>query len=120
MTPTRLLNMTQRERGVLAYIKSYHAQHGYVPSLREIMAACGISSTSVVASLLDDLAERGAISRTRNQSRSYALAVTKDVTITTPDGHQLRLTHGMTLDEADRVALAQAVDKACAAIVGDA
>ena len=40
--------LSQRQETILAFINEYMDDHGYPPSIREIGAAAGISSTSVV------------------------------------------------------------------------
>ena len=39
---------TDKTITILRYVEEFWAEHGYSPSLREIQAACGISSLSVV------------------------------------------------------------------------
>ncbi len=50
-----LVQLEQREWNVLSVIIHYASQHGITPTHREIMAACGLSSTSVVADALSAL-----------------------------------------------------------------
>ena len=53
-----------------AYLCTYRAQHGYAPDLREIVAACGLSSTSTAALALRRLAAQGRITVTPGVARS--------------------------------------------------
>jgi len=46
---------------IIDFIKSYHQQYGYSPSVREIGAMTGIKSTSTVHRHLGILKERGKI-----------------------------------------------------------
>ena len=58
---------------VLQAIKTFWAEEGYSPSIRDIMDATGISSTSVVWYHIDKLARAGAIKRTPGVARSYVI-----------------------------------------------
>jgi len=58
MTP-----LTQTERRVLPFVREFIAQLGYAPTCREIMAGCGISSTSVVRYALLGLERQGYLRR---------------------------------------------------------
>ena len=44
---------------IFNYIKQYHAQHGYMPSFREISDNTGIKSTSTVKIHMDRLFDHG-------------------------------------------------------------
>jgi repressor LexA len=65
--------MTERQRRILAYLEDFIQEHNYPPSIRDIQAALGISSTSVVDYNLDNLEKRGLITRRRRSSRSITL-----------------------------------------------
>ena len=58
---------------LLAYIKGYWKEHGFAPSVREIMNDLEISSTSVVVYRLELLEKYGQIKRTKNISRSIVV-----------------------------------------------
>lgn len=59
---------------VFAFIVEYKRKHGgNSPATREIMTACGITSTSVVRWILNDLAERGKILLTDKGSRNIEI-----------------------------------------------
>jgi repressor LexA len=57
----------------LEFLKEYIEENSYPPSIREIGAATGTSSTSVVTYNLNRLEERGYISRDREVSRGLKL-----------------------------------------------
>lgn len=51
----------QRRRLILAYITTYIREHAYPPTIREIMKACRVTSTSVVLYHLKHLEADGEI-----------------------------------------------------------
>jgi repressor LexA len=67
-------HLSERQQRILNFLKEYVEENGYPPSIREIGAAAGISSTSVVSYNLRRLEERGYISRDREISRGLKLA----------------------------------------------
>ncbi|MGW6463595.1 LexA family protein [Streptomyces rubiginosohelvolus] len=56
--------LTARQEAVMAVIRSSLAEHGHGPTVREIGARVGLSSTSSVAHQLGRLEARGLIART--------------------------------------------------------
>ena len=58
---------------ILAYLHSYHAEHGLAPTYREIAQACHIPTTSVVRYHLYELERQGLIKCHRNISRGIVL-----------------------------------------------
>ncbi|MEU8598876.1 hypothetical protein ACF1A3_34005 [Streptomyces globisporus] len=58
------LPLTARQEAVLAVIRSWLTEHGHGPTVREIGARVGLSSTSSVAHQLGQLEARGLIVRT--------------------------------------------------------
>lgn len=63
--------MTTRREAMLHYIITYKQEHdGQAPTIRDIMDALGISSTSVVSHHLARLEREGRIERSRADSRS--------------------------------------------------
>lgn len=57
-------NLIEKSNEVLGFIVNFKKVHdGNSPTYREIMAGCGLASTSLVAYYLDDLEERGKILR---------------------------------------------------------
>ncbi len=65
--------LSERQYRILEFLSQYIEKNGYPPSIREIGAATGISSTSVVSYNLRRLEEEGYISRDRDISRGLKL-----------------------------------------------
>jgi SOS-response transcriptional repressor LexA len=70
---------TKRTRDIVAEIRRYIAEQGIPPTLREIMAGTGITSTSVVNYHLCYLEETGVITRDDGKARSIRLADTPEL-----------------------------------------
>jgi repressor LexA len=66
--------LSERQQKILAFLSDYLQDNGYPPSIREIGAAAGISSTSVVSYNLRRLEERGYLSREPDVSRGLRLS----------------------------------------------
>jgi repressor LexA len=66
-------HLSERQRKIVEFLNEYVEENGYPPSIREIGAAAGISSTSVVSYNLKRLEEKGYISRDREVSRGLKL-----------------------------------------------
>ena len=62
-----------RPQQILAFIRAYRADHSYMPSVREIQAACAISSTSVVDYNVRILEREGYLHRSPDISRGIEL-----------------------------------------------
>lgn len=62
-----------RQKAMLEFIRKFIEDHDYPPTIREIGAAVGISSTSVVNYNLDQLEQKGYIIRNREVSRGLRL-----------------------------------------------
>ncbi|MCP4538042.1 MAG: transcriptional repressor LexA [Chloroflexi bacterium] len=73
--------LSERQEKILEFLSEYIDDNGYPPSIREIGAAAGISSTSVVSYNLRRLEERGYISRDKEVSRGLKLAATPQTQI---------------------------------------
>ena len=58
---------------VLAFLRHFKADHRYSPSVREIVAGCGLSSTSVASAHLEQLEAQGLISREPGRARTVVL-----------------------------------------------
>ncbi|MFE1545713.1 LexA family protein [Streptomyces microflavus] len=56
--------LSARQEAVMAVVRSWIIEHGHGPTIREIGARVGLSSTSSVAYQFAQLEERGLISRT--------------------------------------------------------
>lgn len=69
-------DLSKRQQRILEFVSDYIEENGYPPSIREIGAAVGISSTSVVSYNLRRLEERGYLSRDREVSRGLKLTST--------------------------------------------
>ena len=63
----------ERMRAVIGVIARYVAEHGYPPSMREVMDETGFSSISVVGYSLDACEEVGLIVRSRGMARAVKL-----------------------------------------------
>ncbi len=66
--------LSERQRKILEFIKSFILDNGYPPTIREIGEAVNISSTSVVNYNLNALQKEGHIMRDRTVSRGIRLA----------------------------------------------
>ena len=66
--------ISKKQRKILDFVAHHIEDNGYPPSMREICAATGISSTSVVSYNLNRLEEAGFITRDRDVSRGMRLA----------------------------------------------
>ncbi len=65
--------ISEKQRKILEFVSGYVRDNSYPPSMREIGAATGISSTSVVSYNLGRLEEAGYITREREVSRGLKL-----------------------------------------------
>ena len=65
--------LSTRQEQILDFLREYHADRSYMPSVREIQAACNISSTSVVDYNLRLLERDGYIRRSPDISRAIEL-----------------------------------------------
>lgn len=65
--------LSERQRKILEFIKSFSLDNGYPPTIREIGEATDISSTSVVNYNLNALQKEGYIIRDRTVSRGIRL-----------------------------------------------
>ena len=61
---------TERQRRILEIIRDFTAEHGYPPSVREIGARVGLSSSSTIHAHLKALERRGLISRDPTKPRA--------------------------------------------------
>jgi repressor LexA len=68
--PPDATGLTPRQLKVLAHIKDSIEQRGYPPSMREIGAAVGLTSSSSVAHQLKTLEEKGFLRRDPNRPRA--------------------------------------------------
>jgi repressor LexA len=63
-------NLNPRQRDILDYLRSHTRSHAYPPTVREIGAAVGLSSSSTVQNHLNTLEQRGYIRRDPTKSRT--------------------------------------------------
>ncbi|MBV9719572.1 MAG: transcriptional repressor LexA [Candidatus Eremiobacteraeota bacterium] len=61
---------TERQRRILEVIRTFTAEHGYPPSVREIGELVGLSSSSTIHAHLKALERRGLISRDPTKPRA--------------------------------------------------
>lgn len=67
------MTLSPRQQKILEFIEGYLAEHHFPPTIREIGAAVGISSTSVVNYNLKKLEESGYINRNPDVSRGIRI-----------------------------------------------
>ena len=65
--------LSDKQRRIISYINRFLSDKGYPPSIRDIQAGCGISSTSVVDYNLNILESQGHIRRHAEVSRGIEL-----------------------------------------------
>jgi len=63
-------DLTDRQRAVLEVLRSYGAEHGYPPTVREIGALLGLASSSTVHSHLGALERAGIVERDPSKPRA--------------------------------------------------
>ena len=68
------MNLSERQKKMLAFIAEFVEGNNYPPTIREIGTACGISSTSVVKYNLTKLEKQELIRRDKEVSRGLSLA----------------------------------------------
>ncbi|MDE7301096.1 MAG: transcriptional repressor LexA, partial [Clostridia bacterium] len=65
-----------RDAEVLAYIEKFMTENGYAPTVREICYGCNIPSTATGFKIMNSLAERGLIAKSKvgeNKRRSLSI-----------------------------------------------
>ncbi len=72
-------SLSTRQQQILDFLHEYHTDRSYMPSIREIQLACGISSTSVVDYNLRLMERDGYIRRSPDISRAIELVGDSDV-----------------------------------------
>ena len=65
--------ISDKQRRIISFLERFLSERGYPPSIRDIQAGCGISSTSVVDYNLNLLERRGFIRRHAEVSRGIKL-----------------------------------------------
>ena len=82
--------LTRKQKEILTYIKKFIVNHGYAPSVREIGAGVGLSSTATVFVHLKNLEKKGVIKQDKNKFRTLEILVEnefeekKDDVVTVP------------------------------------
>lgn len=66
-------NLTKRQKEILDFIQSFIASHDYAPSYREIAEFFNLSSIATVADHLDNLKDKGYLTKDYNEARSLQL-----------------------------------------------
>ena len=67
--------LTRKQKEVLDYIKQFHAQYKYPPSIRQICSAINLSSPATVHVHINHLVEKGFIKRSKEGNRAMELLV---------------------------------------------
>lgn len=67
--------LTNRQKDVLDYVKSYIVSHGYPPTVREIGKALNISSPATIHAHLKNLEKKGIIRKDNSKNRAIELLV---------------------------------------------
>lgn len=67
--------LTSRQNEVLDYVKSYVANNGFPPAIREIGKALGLNSPATIHSHLNALENKGYLRKTNSKYRSLELLV---------------------------------------------
>ena len=67
--------LTRRQEQILDYLKSYSAQHGYPPAIREIGKEVGLSSPATIHAHLKNIEDKGYIKRVGTKNRAIELLV---------------------------------------------
>lgn len=75
-TPTaHVAGMTERQAGVLNFVRSFSAEHNYSPSYQQIADALGLRSKSRICEAVTQLEERGLLQRLPRRSRSLHINI---------------------------------------------
>ena len=72
--------LTVREKQIMRYITQEINKNGYAPSVREIGAAVGLSSTATVHTYLNKLEKLGYIKKESQKGRTLRVLKTEDDT----------------------------------------
>lgn len=65
--------LTERDQKTLEFMVKHQQEHGYAPTMREIMAGVGIKTTSHVSYILEKLDALGKIIKYDHVARGYVL-----------------------------------------------
>lgn len=64
---------TAKQRRLLGSIYAYQREHGEAPRVRDLMEACGHSSTATVTHKLNSLARKGYLAKERYRGRGLEI-----------------------------------------------
>ena len=67
------MRRVDKSEQIFEFMQKFIAENGYAPTVREICQACNIKSTATVFTYMNQLAERGVISKTENRNRAVSL-----------------------------------------------
>lgn len=73
--------LTKRQNEILTYIKKYMVSHGYPPTIREIGADLGVSSSATIHAHLANLESKGFIKKEDTKNRAIELLVENEYAI---------------------------------------
>lgn len=68
-----MARVSNKREEILNFLREFHADNGYAPSVREIMAAVGLKSTASVHYHLSELNRTDQISMARSKNRAISL-----------------------------------------------
>ena len=80
------LNLTKRQQEIFDFVKSYRADHGYPPTVRDIGKAIGLTSSSTVHAHLSNLEKLGLLRRDPTKPRAIEVLVDRARAAVTPTG----------------------------------
>ncbi len=99
--------LSSRQKAILKFIRSYLGENSFPPTIREIGAAAGISSTSVVNYNLKRLQEWGYLLRQKDVSRGLRLAA--DAPDLVPAGGVVRVPMAGTIAAGEPIEIGEGV-----------
>ncbi|MBO5340646.1 MAG: transcriptional repressor LexA [Oscillospiraceae bacterium] len=82
-------NLTAKQQQIYDYIRSFTAEHGYPPSVREIGEAVGLSSPSTVHFHLKGLEQAGVITKAAGKTRAISMPASSVAEETAPVANQV-------------------------------
>lgn len=66
----------EKTQQVYDFISSYFTENGYAPTVREICKACSIASTATAFNIMNELAEKGLISKSKvGENKRRAISI---------------------------------------------
>jgi repressor LexA len=80
------LNLTTRQQEIFDFVKRYVGEHGYPPTVRDIGAAIGLTSSSTVHAHLANLEKLGLLRRDPTKPRAIEVLVDKAKEAISPSG----------------------------------